>query len=239
MANTRSRRLLSSISLLFILGSFACANSASANSTTKTVTANAPRAYKDWTGVWDAVRSGPFWGFPAPALAPGAAPPPNTGAGCLPMGMPAMMMMLYLMETIATPDQLTIASEDQSIVRRIYIDGRGHPKDMWPTYAGHSIGHWEGDTLVVDTIAIRPDTTFNGRKHSDALHIVEHMKLVDPDTFEDILVADDAKAFDKPWTTTQRYKRQAKGTEVNEFVCEENNRNRPDEKGQPTFVPPH
>ena len=188
--------------------------------------------------MWEASRATPFWGFPAPSRPPDAPPPPNLGAACIPMGMPGMMMMLYLMETIARPDQLTIASEDQSILRRIYLDGRGHPKDMWPTYAGHSIGHWEGDVLVVDTVGIRTDTVFNNRQHSDALHIVEHMRMVEPNTFEDVILADDPKDFDKPWTTTQRYARQPKGTEINEFVCEENNRNRPDDKGQPTFVPP-
>ncbi len=196
------------------------------------VASHAPSQYATWSGVWVAQPSD-YWGFPTP---PAAAKSFDDGAACLPMGMPAMMMILYQMETLALPDQLTIASEDQNILRRVYLDGRGHPKDFWPTYAGHSIGHWEGNVLVVDTVGIRADTRFHGRVHTDALHIVEHMRLIDPNTFEDVLVADDAKAVDKSWTTTKRYTRQPKGTEINEFVCEEDNRNPPKADGQPSYV---
>ncbi len=205
-----------------------------------------PKAYKSWTGVW--VTVGHF-GFD-PSIMPPARQPvpyrpdwmqnyeqilaeaekgnvyPDPMANCIPGGMPRMMNMPYPMEILATPKQVTIVSESLSQIRRIYIDGRKHPDNLWPTYYGHSIGHWEGDTLLVDTVKLRADPLIDqsGVRHSDQMTVSERMRLVTPDLFEDVITVNDPIAFEHPWTVTKHYKRDPKG-EILEMVCEENNRN--------------
>jgi hypothetical protein len=131
------------------------------------------------------------------------------------------------MEIIQKPKQMTIIAEWMGQVRRIYLDGRPHPEDPDPTFNGHSIGHWEGKTLVVDTVGLRDDTMFDqsGVRHSDKLHIVERFTLIDANTLQDELTADDPVAFYKPWTVKKTYKRAPVDMEIMEYVCQENNRN--------------
>jgi hypothetical protein len=87
---------------------------------------------------------------------------------------------------------------------------------------GHSIGKWDGDTLVVDTVALRPETFLDGagHPHSDALHLVERIHRVDADTLDDTLVVDDPKAYTKPWSMQKTYKLKP-GWHVMEYVCED------------------
>ena len=161
-------------------------------------------------------------------------PSNDPAARCLPLGMPRMMA-LYPVEFIISRARTTILFEQYSQVRRIFTDGRKHPDDQDPTFAGHSIGHWEGDTLAVDTVRIRGDLTFDtiGTPHSDALHLTERLRRTSRDIVEDRIVIDDPKAFTRPWTVVRHYRRQP-GWEIEEFVCE-NNRNAPDANGVTTF----
>jgi hypothetical protein len=147
-------------------------------------------------------------------------------AACVPPGMPRVMNMVYPMEIFQKPGQVAIFAEWQSQVRRIYTDGRGHPADMDLTYNGHSIGHWEGKELVVDTVGLRGDMmlTQNGLGLSDALHITERWKQTDADTLTDTITLEDMKALRKPWTVVKTFKRAPK-IEIMEYVCQENNRN--------------
>ncbi len=130
------------------------------------------------------------------------------------------------MEIIQKPQQMTIIAEWESQVRRVFLDGRKHPAELDPTFNGHSIGHWEGKTLVVDTVGLRADTVFDqsGIRHSDRLHLIERFTLVQPDTIELQITADDPVAFYQPWVVKKVYKR-APGAEIMEYVCAENNRN--------------
>ena len=92
-------------------------------------------------------------------------------AKCLPPGMPAMMSMAYGMEVMQSKDKITFFSELNDALRRVYLDGRKPSQKVLddPTYAGYSTGHWEGDTLVVDTVALRDNTFIEGfTPHSDA-----------------------------------------------------------------------
>src|SRR5688572_1615885 len=88
----------------------------------------------------------------------------DNNARCLPPGMPAMMGMAYGMEIMQTKDRITFFSELNDAMRRVYLDGRKptprHLDD--PTYAGYSTGRWEGDTLVVETVALHPDSFIEG-----------------------------------------------------------------------------
>jgi hypothetical protein len=161
-------------------------------------------------------------------------PSNDPAARCLPLGMPRMMA-LYPVEFIVARGRTTILFEQYSQVRRIFTDGRKHPDDLEPGFTGHSIGHWQGDTLVVDTVGVRGDLTFDtlGTPHSDALHISERLRRTSRDIIEDRIVIDDPKAFTQPWTVVRHYRRQP-GWRIEEFVCE-NNRNAPDANGLTTF----
>ena len=96
------------------------------------------------------------------------------------------------------------AGEADHTVRRVYMDGRGHPPNLKPTWMGHSIGRYDGDTLVVDTIGIR---SMNGNRwldnqghtHTDALHLVERIRRVDLNSMEFEVTMDDPQAYKSPW----------------------------------------
>jgi hypothetical protein len=149
----------------------------------------------------------------------------DNNAKCLPPGMPAMMGMAYGMEVMQTKDKITFFSELNDAMRRVYLDGRKptqkHLDD--PTYAGYSTGHWEGDTLVVDTVALHPDSFIEGfTPHSDAMTVHERIRLVAPGMLEDRITVTDPKALTKPWETVRTYRKaSASNDELREFACAE------------------
>jgi hypothetical protein len=144
---------------------------------------------------------------------------------CLPMGLPRFMIAVpYPMEILQMPTRVVIIHEGPQVMRQIYMN-RQHPKDLDPTYAGDSIGKWEGDTLVVDTIGFNDKTWLDGGglPHSEALHVVERIRRVDHDTLVDDITIEDPMAYTKPLTNRQVYKLKP-GWEIQEYVCEENNK---------------
>jgi hypothetical protein len=149
-------------------------------------------------------------------------------AGCLPQGMPRFMVASYPLEVLQTKGQVTIIAEWSSQVRRIFTDGRGHPPadEIDITFNGHSIGHWEGQTLVVDTVGIRGDTSFDASPltHSDQLTVSERIYLRDPTTLVAELTVTDPGAFTAPWKVVRTYRRGGPDARIMEYVCEENNR---------------
>ncbi|HTI68030.1 MAG TPA: hypothetical protein VL460_10850 [Caulobacteraceae bacterium] len=147
-------------------------------------------------------------------------------ANCLWPGMPRLMWQPYPFEILFSPGRVTTTHEIYSQVRRIYTDGRKHPADLDPSFNGHSIGHWEGDTLVVDTVGMRGDTMYQntGMPHSDALHVVERWRLVAPNRLEIEVTMIDPKAFTKPYVSKRYFERHS-DWDMLEYVCEENNRN--------------
>lgn len=146
----------------------------------------------------------------------------DASANCLPQGMPRMMVINYPIDVIVQPNRVVMLFEPLSQRRIINTDGRGHsdPADLDPTFSGESIGRWEGDTLVVDTIGIREDIAFDVSvaPHSDAMHFSERIQRVG-DMLEDQFVVEDPKAFTRPWHVTRLYKRHP-GLELKEYVCE-------------------
>jgi len=85
---------------------------------------------------------------------------------------------IFPIEILEAADRIVIKPENGALPRRIFTDGRSHPSDLEPSWMGHSIGHWEGDELVVDTTHIAPSTiTNNGLDHSADIHMVERYKL--------------------------------------------------------------
>jgi hypothetical protein len=150
---------------------------------------------------------------------------PNTA--CLPPGPARMIMMLHPTMLVQRPDMVIFLSESQNVFRIIYTDGRPHPEDVsdYPEWAGNSVGHWEGDTLVVDTVSLKEKTWLDtsGHEHSDKLHLTEKFKLADRNTLEMIVTYDDPVFFQKPFTTRRLTKRQV-GDRIFSHSCLENER---------------
>jgi hypothetical protein len=195
----------------------------------------------DWSGIWEVTfGGGPRGGGEQPALTPEYAKrladyraaqqrgdiQDTPAANCVPNGMPSIMTQPYPMEILFTPGKVTIVIEAYSQWRQIFTDGRKHPEDPDLTFNGHSIGHWEGDTLVVDTVGFTTDTVlgFSGARHSDKMRIVERMRLSGPDTLEIETTITDPEALAKPWTSKSVYGRHRDWT-LAEYVCQQNNRN--------------
>ena len=137
---------------------------------------------------------------------------------CWPTGMPGMMGTPFGIEFLQTPGRITILNEVSNLPRTIYLDENTHPDSFIPGWNGHSIGHWEGDVLVVDTIG------FNGRMAdaSEKMHMVERIYLDKQGFLHDDMVQTDPSVYTEPYHTTYRYKR-AQGQEANEvmeYVCE-------------------
>jgi hypothetical protein len=204
---------------------------------------------KDFAGVWQqkgyAIRYPVVGGGQAPYLPWAAAdakrrgdaqkagkPIADSTAQCMPSGVPRIMGAPYPIEVLQTPKQVVILHEVQHLFRHIYLNEE-HPKDLDPTFMGHSVGHWEGDTLVVDTTAINKDTLINeaGDPHSDKMHLVERWsKSKDGTVLTDLLTIDDPGAYSKPWSIEYKYYWRPEIRFI-EYICEENNRNVTDENG--------
>src|SRR5207248_7016249 len=150
----------------------------------------------DFTGVWEVSpgsRGAVGASAPRPSLTPAyeakrkaylAAPPEDSeAANCLPPGMPGIMGQPYPMEFLLTPGKVTIVIEAYTQVRHIYTDGRPLPEDPDLEFHGTSVGRWEGETLLVETVGFSPLTEIErGVPHSGKMKIVERFKLTDPNT---------------------------------------------------------
>ena len=143
---------------------------------------------------------------------------------CLPLGVPRLALVgLFPIQIVQTPTQVVILHEYMSVFRVIPLNAE-HRTDVGPAYMGDSVGHWEGDTLVVDV------TNFNdkgwlsgtGTFHSDALHVTERFTRVDKDQIDWVITMEDPNVLTKPWTvkTTLMLR---EGTRLQEYVCAENN----------------
>jgi hypothetical protein len=167
---------------------------------------------------------------------------------CLPEAMPAWMLISHnALEFLFTPGRVTILGEsDGNRLRRIYTDGRGHPNEAEAefTFHGHSIGHWEGDMLVVETVNIKPQTMFAvneaaGVPNNGDMKIVERIHLAAPDIMHFDIEIDAPHVLTKPWKTTRIWFRQrARKFDIVEGVCLEGNfAERVDAEGNHVFVP--
>ena len=198
--------------------------------------ATAPAGPADLTGVW--------FGDPVGDLSKAALPgqemiltplgkqrydtvdhAKNPTSLCLPPGPVRITLMMLPMMIVQRPDVVLFLSEYQRTYRMIYTDGRGHDKDVkdYPEWMGSSIGHWEKDTFVVDTIAINDRSWLDvlGHEHSEQLHLTERLRLVDPNTLEQLTTFEDPIFFVKPFTTRKLMKRQI-GDRILDNACLEN-----------------
>ena len=156
----------------------------------------------------------------------------HTKSRCLPAGLPKSMdpPASLPIQLLVTPGQVTVLFEEFNDFRIIRMGGK-HDPDADPGYFGDSVGHWEGRTLVVDTVGLTTATTLDsiGLPHSDAMHIVERYRRTG-DTLEILLTIDDPKAFTRSWTMRSILKTKP-GLSLGEYFCE-NDRNTPDETGR-------
>src|SRR6516162_5947318 len=163
---------------------------------------------------------------------------------CLPPGGPRLMATPYPMEIIQLPEQkrvLMIFEGATHIWREIYMDGRPHPQgdQLNPTYLGHSVGHYEGDALVVDVVGFNEATWLDyfGHPHTDQLHIVERFTRPSKQTLHYEATIDDPGAYTKPFKVAWDIPWNARG-ELSEYICQENNKylqRLTDDFGKPLF----
>jgi hypothetical protein len=144
---------------------------------------------------------------------------------CLPFGIPRGAP--YPWRILQTPTHYFILYEGNiHSYRQIFMDGRAHPKaeDLDPTWYGHSVGHWEGETLVIDTVGFNDKFWFDylGHPHTEQLHTVERYTRRDLGNIDIEVTIDDPGAYAKPFTTVGRA-RLMPGEELMEYICQENN----------------
>jgi len=133
------------------------------------------------------------------------------------------MVGLFPMQIVQTPQQIVILYEYMNVFRVIPLNAK-HPDDLVPTYMGDSVGHWDGDTLVVDVTGFNDKTwlTGTGTFHSEALHITERYTRVDKDQINYDVTMVDPGVLTKPWTIHLTIMLR-EGTRLQEYVCAENN----------------
>jgi hypothetical protein len=206
--------------------------------------------WPDWSGVWS----------PGVSAAARTTPPPprltaegqrlvdafeagkeegrnlqTQAANCVPNGMPGIMRLPYPLEFTYSPGRVNILIETYSQVRRIYVDGRALPEDPDPAFNGHSVGRWDGDTLVIETIGVHPMVSvLPGLHATENTRFVERITRVAPDRLVDEITLIDPGLFAEPYVMAQTYALQP-DWEMREYVCQENNRDGADAEGRPSM----
>jgi hypothetical protein len=144
-------------------------------------------------------------------------------ARCLPAGVPRMNPFPY--KFVQTPTLLVMLFEGNiHSYRQVFLDGRGHPKDLEPTWYGDSIGKWDGDTLVVDSIGFNDKFWFGfaGHPHTEQLHVIERYHRRDLGNLDIDITIEDPGAYTKPWLI-KRSSALMVNYELQEYICNENN----------------
>ncbi len=141
---------------------------------------------------------------------------------CLPIGMPGMMSNEFALEVLETPGRVTILSENSPLPRSVYLNETVHTDGLEPTWNGHSIGHWEGKTLVIDTVNFNDRVgPITGRGvHSPTTHLVERVYLQKPDVMVDEMTFEDPDYLTAPYTRVVHYDRVKGKAELWEYACE-------------------
>jgi len=161
--------------------------------------------------------------------------PEQKSSNCEPLGMPGMMTMPYSLEFLFTPGKIVIIQEALMQVRRVFTDGRPTPEYLDPSYFGYSTGHWEGDTLVIETTGLRPGLRLGRRGISSSgdLKITERIYL--DENNKDLMHLDftyeDPNVLAAPWQQQHTFRRD-RTWDIIEYVCEQNDRHPIGEDGQ-------
>ncbi len=210
------RRLSATLVVLALLGASCATQSGTEGDTAATLMG--PR---DFSGIWLVASGGSLDLHLLPgeeiALTPYGAERYRTvdhatfpGNTCLPYGPNRGMAATNPYMVVQTSEVIAVLTEHIDY-RIFYMDGRDHPEDIvdYPEWMGHSIGRWEGDTLVVDTIGIRPETWLDrgGLQHSEQMHLIERFEKTGADTFTWTVTVEDPVFFTKPWTYQREVER--------------------------------
>jgi hypothetical protein len=148
---------------------------------------------------------------------------------CLPPGPSRAFTAPFPFMLVQQDHVIGLLFEYQTLWRAVYMDGRGHPPDIadYPEFMGHSIGRWEGDTLVVDTVAINERNWLDtaGHEHSGKLRLTERFRKVADDRMEWTATFDDPVFFTQPWSITRTFTRFDDSKDrIMPYTCTENNR---------------
>src|SRR5215470_11128226 len=146
---------------------------------------------------------------------------------CKPSGGPRQFITPYGVEFVDLPEEKRMYIFDiggPHTFRIIYMDGRAHPKNLEPSYYGHSIGHWEKDTLVIDVVGFNERTWMSrdALPHTEQLHLIERLTRTDFNTMKYEVTFDDPGAYSAPWTSGFNFRWTA-GSELFEYICQDNN----------------
>jgi hypothetical protein len=158
---------------------------------------------------------------------------------CVPDGLPRMLGNPYPFQIIQIPGQVTIVYELNHVIRIIPMDKpmpSAHELEVAPYYSGHSVAHWEGDSLVIESAGFN-DKTFmdaTGAPHSDGMTTVERIRKVNDKTLEDIITVNDPEMFTRPWRARYVYDLHPE-VRIEDYVCGEKHRDISKVKG--VFVP--
>jgi hypothetical protein len=146
-------------------------------------------------------------------------------ANCIVGGVPRSDLVGYPFKILQVPGMVVILYEAVHSYRQIFTDGRKLPSNPQPTWFGYSVGHWEGDVLVVETTGFNNQGWLDnaGKPATDQLHVTERFIRKDFGNLDIQITIDDPKAYTKPWTVTQPLAFQA-DTELLEYICNENNK---------------
>ena len=145
----------------------------------------------------------------------------DTAARCLPPGVPRIMLQPRPFEIVQAPNRIMILFEGGAHVwRQIWMDGRNHPKDPNPNWLGHSIGRWDGDTLVADSVGFNDRTWLDdaGHPHTEQLHVIERFSRPGTSAMKYEVVIDDPGAYTKSWSATSSFSFE-RGGKLEEDIC--------------------
>ena len=156
------------------------------------------------------------------------APGPGVLERCLPVGIPAAVLLSEVQKIVQAPGEIVVMHElDGGMTRQIYTDGRPLPKDPAPSWQGYSVGRWEGDTLVVETVGFNGRSALDslGHPRSEAMRITERMHRRDVGHLDVEMTFDDPRYYNKPFTVKLTHLLQP-DTDILEYVCNENEKDR-------------
>jgi hypothetical protein len=219
-------------SVLSVVGAFVLSSSLSAQTTT---TAGTPNLSGSWRvpytpNLADALgKQPPYTAHGAERWRTVDTAKDPTGT-CLPPGPSRVLTSPFPFMIVQQPNMIALLFEYQTLWRAIYMDGRKHPADIadYPEFMGHSIGHWDGDTLVVDTVAINERTWLDtaGHEHSAKLHLTERFRKISEDKIEWTATFEDPVFFSKPWSITRTFSKFDDSKDQDRilpYTCTENN----------------
>jgi hypothetical protein len=145
----------------------------------------------------------------------------NSALRCEPSGPPQVLILPNPWEIVQIPGRVLMFFEEQHIWRTIWADGRPLPKDPDPSYLGYSVGHWEGDTFVVETIGFNDKEWVDlyGNPRTSTTHLTERYRRLNHDTLEQQIIIDDPKVYTKPWVSPPKLHKLEPGWEIAEWFC--------------------